>query len=221
MNKLIVLIITLISSTFYSQKLRGISGGGIFLNPAFEKSIFVNLNTGFEYKVNNFIKPEIEFNYYFGSLPDASIFNEAYIQTSLLVRTTSAMGINFCPKINLGDYEDIVFFQILPQFNINNVTAKGSLFTLSGNQTNLIKTDSDEYKEIHYSFGIGIGMLFELNGDNSQSIALNLVYNNIEIGNAINKLKFNGVIETRQSLGISLKYYFSLKIKNKKNNKIN
>ncbi|WP_395054539.1 hypothetical protein [Flavobacterium sp.] len=216
MNKLILLTITLITSTLYSQKLKGFGGGGVYLNPAFEKSLFVNLNTGLEYKVNNLIKPEIEFNYYFGSLPDASIFNEANIQTSLLVRTTSAMGINFCPKINLGDYEDKVIFQIFTQFNIYNVTAKGSLFTLNSNQTNLIKTDSDEYKEIRYSFGIGIGMLFELNGNNSQSIALNLVYSNIEIGNAINKLKFNGVIETRQSLGISLKYYFSFK-KNKNN----
>jgi hypothetical protein len=219
MNKLILFALSLISFTCYSQKLRGFGGSELFLNTAFEKSLFANLNTGLEYRVTNFIKPEIEFNYYFGSIPDETSVNESNMRTSLLVRVTSAVGMSFCPKINLGDDEDAVLFQILPKFNVTNVTSKGSLFTLNDNQNNLIKTDSDEYTELHYSFGIGIGVLFELNESNSQSIAVNLVYNNVEIGNAINKLKFNGTIETRQSLGLSLKYYFSFK-KNK-NNKIN
>jgi hypothetical protein len=208
--------IILVSTTCFAQRVRGFTGFGIYLNRSFEKSGFASFNGGLEFKLNRIIKPEIQFEYFFGSLTDRTTEDSNGIKTELLVRSVSATNLSICSKINIGDIETPVLFQILPIFNITNSTAKGSKFNQNNTNTNLIKTDTDSFSEKRYSFGLGVGIVFNLSEERSQAIALNLYYNNIDIGNALNNLKFNqGIYQTQQSLGIGMKYYFGF-VKHKK-----
>ena len=209
MKKNIFWLLILLSTTCFSQRIRGFGGFGLYLDRSFEKSVFASVNGGLEFKINKLVKPEIQFEYFFGSLPDRTTEDSNGIVTELLVRTVSATNLSICPKITFGDNEDPVLFQILPFFNITNVTAKGAEFNLNSAKTNLIKTDSDSYSEKRYSFGIGTGIVFNLSDESFQAIALNLYYNNIDLGNALTNLKLNkGIYHTQQSLGIGVKYYF-------------
>jgi len=215
-KKNIFWVIILISTTCLSQRIRGFGGFGIYLDMDFDKSSFASVNGGLEFKINKLIKPEIQFECFFGTLPDRTSEDSNGIVTELLVRSVTATNLSICSKINFGDNEDLVFFQILPIFNITNIRAKGAEFILNTSQTNLIKTDSDSFSEKRFSFGIGAGILFNLSDESFQAIALNLYYNNIDIGNALTNLKFyNGIYHTQQSFGIGVKYYFGF-IKHKK-----
>ena len=67
--KTIFLVIIFINN-IHSQNLRGFAGFDFSLNKQFEKSGFVNINAGLEYKIINFIKPEIQFGVILGSIED-------------------------------------------------------------------------------------------------------------------------------------------------------
>lgn len=220
MKKYFFYFLLLLTSVTYSQKIRGFGGFGVYLNRNFDNSGFASFNTGLEYKVNTFISPEIEFEYFIGALPDNTKEDESGVETELLVRTVVSTNFSISPKIILGDEEDFIHFQIIPIYNITNVVAKGSLYTLNDKKNDLIKSDTDEYRETRHSLGIGIGALFDLNEDSSQSLAFNVYYNNINMGNALTNLKFNkGIYSTNQSLGIGIKYYFCFSKKKIKNEK--
>ena len=218
MKKHFFCLIIIISTTSFSQTVRGFGGFGIYLDRSFDKSGFASLNGGLEFKVNKILKPEIEFEYFIGALPDRTTEDLDGVTTELLVRTVYATNMSITSKISFGNEDDDVHFQILPIYNITNVVAKGSLFTLNNTKTDLIKTDSDKFSETKHSLGIGIGVLFDLSDESFQSIAINLYYNNIDIGSALTKLKFNkGTYQTQQSLGFGVQYYFGFsKKKNKK-----
>ena len=216
MKTTIFWVILLLSTTCLAQRVRGFGGFGIYLNKSFENSAFASVNGGLEFKINKLIKPEIQFEYFFGSLPDRTTEDSNGIETELLVRTVSATNVSICSKINFGENEDPVLFQILPLFNITNITAKGSEFKQNGTNTNLVKTDTDSFSEKRYSFGLGAGIVINLSKESFQAIALNVYYNNIDLGNALTNLKFNkGTYQTQQSLGIGVKYYFGF-VKHKK-----
>lgn len=218
MKKYFFYLITIISTTCFSQTIRAFGGGGVYLNRSFDKSVFASLDGGLEFKLNKFLKPEIEFEYFIGALPDRTTEDLNGSTTELLVRTVYATNWSISPKISFGNEDDRVHFQILPIYNITNVVAKGSLFTSNNTRTDLVKTNTDKFSETKHSLGIGIGILFDLSDDFFQSIALNLYYNNVDLGNALTKLKFNkGTYQTQQSLGIGVQYYFGFGKKKNKN----
>ena len=218
MKKYIISIVILVSTISFSQKIRGFGGFGVYRDVEFKKSGFASFDGGLEFKITNTLKPEILIEYFVGAIQDRKTYDLNGIETELLVRTVAATNISICPKINLANYEDHVHLQILPKYNITNVVAKGSLFTLNSSKTELVKTDMNTFSETKHSIGIGIGVIFDVNDESFQSIALNLYYNNIDIGNAVTKLKFNkGVYHTQQSFGIGVQYYFGfVKHKNAK-----
>lgn len=210
MKKIIYFFCLFCSCSCFSQKIRGFGGFGIFLNKGFEKSSFFSIDGGLELKINNVIKPEIEIDYFFGALQDKTKEDINGFETERLTRTISASTISVCSKILLGNEEDNVRFQILPKYSISKVFGNGSLFTFDTTKQTYRKTDSDKYSEISHALGIGIGILFDLSDDTFQSIAANLYYNNIDLGNVLTNLKFNTTnFHTQQSLGIGINYYFS------------
>lgn len=215
MKKIINYFFLFLPVLLHSQKIRGFGSIGTYLDRSFDKSIFVNIGGGLEYKVHENFKPEIEASYFFGSIPDRTEEIEG-VTTESLVRVVNATNIAICPKIIFGDDDEPMRFQILPKYNITNSFAQGSFFKLNSSKTDFIKTDSDKFSETRHSFGIGIGVIFGLSDESFQSITLNLYYNNIDIGNALSKLKFNkGIYHTQQSFGIGVNFYLGFVKKNK------
>jgi hypothetical protein len=181
----------------------------------------VNVGAGIEFKLATKLKPEVEISYYFGGLNYRTEENLTGQVISILERSVIAQNISFSPKITFEDSDSELnegFFQIIPIYNITRVEAKGLFYEENKGFSAFKLTDSDKVIEIRHSFGIAIGLYFNFSEKNSQSLALNLVYQNIDIGNAITNLKFGkGIYHTQQSFGFELKYYFSFvkkKIKN-------
>lgn len=185
-----------------------------YKNTLFEKTGYASINLGLEFKISQYIQPELNIRYFLGSLPDSNVFdNENRIKQSL-IRTVNAKNLSFCPKFLLNNNEDSIMFQIIPSYNITNVVANGTLFKINNTNTGLNEVDSDEFKETIHSIGIGIGIIIDLDEDSFQSLALNLHYNNIEIGNALSNLKLDTrKYNTRQDIGFGMKYYFSFRKK--------
>ncbi len=209
------MIIYFITLQANSQIIRGSAGIDIYKNIAFEKSGFASVNIGLEFKISHYIKPELNLRYFLGTLPDSNVFNTDGTFKENLIRTVSAKNISFCPKFILNDFEAPIRFQVIPSYDITQIIAKADLFKINNANTGVSKIDSDEFKETIHSFGMGIGIVFDLDEDSSQSLALTLYYNNIEIGNAISNLKFDTTkYNTNQNIGVGVKYYFSFRKKN-------
>lgn len=205
----------------YSQKVSGFAGFGIYLDRSLDNSGFYSINGGLELKLIDNLKPEVEFNYFFGAAQDRTKEDENGFETERLVRTMSAANISLSPKIIIGDKENNIRFQILPKYNFTKVFAKGTLFTYDNAKAEHINTDSDKTSEIRHSIGVGVGFIFDFSDKKTQSLAFNLYYNNIDIASALNNLKFgNANYNTQQSLGLGIIYYFGL-YKTSKNRKIN
>ena len=210
-NILYLLSFIVISCSSFSQKLVGFGGFGIYLNPIFEKSKYFSINAGLEYNSKTVIKPELKFEYFLGTVPDVSIEYNNNVETKFLTRKISAANISISPKISLGEKENTVHFQILPMYNYTIIYASGAIFYLDTSNNNFVKIDSDSYSEVKHSLGIGLAIFFNLNNETFQAIAFELNYNNIDIGNALSKLKVStDKINTNQSLGIRIKYYFGI-----------
>ena len=207
--KKVVVLVILISSISFAQKIRGFGGVDGFLNRSFDQSGFAAINVGAEYKINDFFKPEVKLGYFLAALQDRTSVDSNGLETELLVRTATAFNIGIITKINFGDEDDTVHFQILPIYNYVNVIAKGSQFTLNAAKTDLIKTAANKFVDKRHSVGFGIGVLFDLSDETFQSIAINLLYNNVDIGNALTSLNYsNRTFRTDQSLGLGIKFYF-------------
>ncbi len=198
-------------SPSYSQQWRGRVGFGLNLDRSFDNAGFASVNSGIEYQIGHHFCPEIAVDYFFGVLKDKVETNNLNQEANRLTQNFSAINLSFCPKIIFDDPADHLRFQIIPKCNFYKTYAKGTFDTLdsSGSKYN---TDSDKFEAFSSSFGIAIGLVLAITEDHSQAIALNLTYNNIDFGNAINGLKFdNHNLHSNQSLGFEVLYYFSFK----------
>lgn len=195
----------------YSQQWRARSGFGLNLDRSFDNEGFAAVNSGIEYHFSQHFCPEIAVDYFFGVLKDKVETNNLNQETNRLEQNFSAVNLSFCPKIMFDDPTDNLRFQIIPKCNFYKTYAKGTFFLLDNNSLKY-NTDSDKSEAFSTSFGIAIGLVLAITDDHSQAIALNLTYNNIDFGNAINGLKFdNHNLHSNQSLGIEVLYYFSFK----------
>lgn len=215
-NLFVVFFIALSSSTF-SQIVRGFAGVGYYRNTQFEKSAFVSIDGGLEFRAHKVLKPEIKASCFLVALQDNTTTDANGVETGFLTRAVTASNISLSPKICFGDEDETAHLQIIPMFNITNVVAQGAFFEFNSDKTKFVKTDSDKYTDTRHSFGLCIGLLCDLSNDTFQSIAFNIHYNNIEFGDAIANLKFKkGNLQTRQTLGFGINFYFGfIKKKNK------
>jgi hypothetical protein len=214
MQKQLVLILIFCTLISYSQKIRGFGGVSIYRHTSFDKSGFVNLSAGTEYKLNQTIRPEIELSVFLGALENQEYTNDAGILVANIERLFIATNISFCPKICLADSEDetnIFYLQILPIYSITKVMAKGGLFTVNQNDNSKSTLEVDRYSEIRHSLGIGIGVYFNFSEKYNNSLALNLYFNGIDFGNSFSNLQLrkSSEINTYSVLGLGLKCYFS------------
>jgi hypothetical protein len=216
--KYIIYISLLISSfSINAQRIRPFVGGAAYLHTDFEKSSFGNLCLGSEYRITNFLRPEIEISYMYGTLETKSDLDEQGLTQSILDRSATALNYSFCPKIVLGDHEDDTsgHLQILPKYTISKIEAKRTLSSRNPNNLSNPIVEKERVTDLQHSLGIGIGLTIGFSEEYSNTLAINLYYNGINLGTALNKLKHNGSYEfnTQDVLGLGVNFYLGFKKK--------
>ena len=189
MKKIIVLILVLISTISFAQRVRGFATIATYLDRELYASGYAKVGFGAEYKINQILRPEIETSFYFGALNDFENSNSQNQLVDNLKRYFTSFNVSFCPKIGLGGDDENEpykgFFQIIPRYNISKITSKGSLLTI--NQTDFTKStkETNTFSEIRHSLGIGIGVYVNLSEKTNDALALNLYYDGIDFGNSL------------------------------------
>lgn len=203
----------LISLGTYAQKIRPFVGVSAYIDTDFSKSFFGDFKMGTEYKLAYYLKPEIEINYMFGTLEELTDRDDTGLVLSEYSKKVSAINYSFSPKIILGNKngDGSGYLQILPKYTYSSIQASGH--RVSRNPTNLSKPleEKEEISDNQHSFGIGLGYVIDISADNSHSLALNLYFNNIDLGNALNMLKQDRRFKTQDVIGFGLNYYFVFK----------
>lgn len=205
----------LISFGTYAQKIRPFVGVSAYIDTDFNKSFFGDLKAGAEYKLAYYLKPEIEISYMFGVLEELTDRNDEGLVLSEYSKKVSAINYSFCPKIILGNKngDGSGYLQILPKYTYSSIQATGN--RVSRNPSNLSKPieEKEKVSDNQHSFGIGLGYVTDLSDDNSQSLAFNIYFNNIDLGNALNMLKQDRKFNTQNVIGLGVNYYFTFKKK--------
>jgi hypothetical protein len=214
MKKIILFILLVISINTKAQTVRGFGGFSAYLGAILDKSLFVGVNCGAEFKIKRYIKPEIEFNVLYVPVDDVELHSDQGNAKSIFRRSASALNLNFCPKICIGNNgENDTYFVILPKYSFSKVTATGEFITSNAND---IKTTTKEtIVDWQHSLGIGIGLDISVSNDNTDSLCLNIYYQNVDMGESLNQLNHRGSSDffIKNSLGAGLNYYFSFKKK--------
>lgn len=211
-----LLIVLAVSLNAKAQTVRGFGGVSAYLQWDFEKSYYGGLNTGIEFKITSYLMPELEFSCFFGSLEDASRYNDKLIQTSSYSRSVSSLNFSFCPKIVLGNKKDGAgYLVILPRYTFSQIEAKGDF--IGTNENNTLTESRDFQKGSQHSLGLGIGYDVDISDDNSNSLCLILYYNGVNLGKVINEMEHSTgyKINDKGVLGAGLSYYFGFKKKQK------
>ena len=212
------LLILIFSICANAQKIRGFGSIASFYDRKFEQNIFVAADAGLEIKLSKKFRPEIGFSAYYGSLRDQNTLNNFDEITNLLSQNFLAIGLTIRPKFCLAGSETDgdVLFQMFPIYSITNVRAKGNFYTYDLSNNNKTINEQDTFSETRQSIGVGFGVFIDFVNKND-SMALNLIFNNINFGNALSKLKFaNNPIATNNVIGLELKYYFGFSGNKKK-----
>ncbi len=204
------------SSLFVTaQRVKPFGGFSLYYDNEFKKSSYGGVHLGAEFKINKYIRPEIETSILFGNLQNTTTLDNLGNDTDLFVRRVSSLNFSFSPKISLGDDgEGGSFISIRPKYNFSRIQGSGSHFII--NQANPLKSVEvqDSYNEWRHSLGIGIGFDFYKSEKNSDVFSFILYYQGIEMGNALSKLKFStSNYTTKDVFGLGFTYYIGTKNK--------
>jgi hypothetical protein len=196
----------------YTQIVRSFVGGAGFRSTEFENSRYYNFGIGLEFKVSNFIKPEIEAGYTLGVLQSDSKYNDNFNVISISNTKFYAFNLSFTPKIALFSVkEDRINFFVYPKYTFSIVTASNDFISINDNGQIEGGIQSENIQENLHSLGFGMGVYFNFPKSQTQTVAINLYFNNIDFASSINKLKNHGKeIYTRDVLGLGINYYFNL-----------
>ncbi|MFW0739971.1 hypothetical protein [Flavobacterium sp. T12S277] len=203
-----LILVSLISN---AQRVRGIVGISAYLDSDYQKSAFIEVGPGLEVKINRFFKPEVGISYFIGTLEEDVNRNEQGIAIDVLAKKASALNFSLTPKICLCSSEITagnVSIQILPVYNISKVEAEGN-YTLV-NQSNIVNSVSKKQimTQWQHSLGIGLGIDIVLSDKNYDSLAINLYYNGVNMGEVLTGLDHNNATySTNDVFGFGIKYY--------------
>ncbi|PWA08915.1 hypothetical protein [Flavobacterium laiguense] len=212
MKKIILFILLIISMNANAQTVRGFGGFSSYLQWDFYKSSYFGVNTGTEFKISSYFMPELEFSYFYGTLEQASRYNNQLLQTSSYTRSVSSLNFSFCPKIALGNKKDGAgYLVILPRYTFSQIEAKGDFIVV--NESKTLIENRDFQKGSQHSLGLGIGYDIDTSDDNSNSLCLILYYSGVNLGKVINEMEHSSgyKINDKGVLGAGLNYYFSFK----------
>ncbi|WP_281309878.1 hypothetical protein [Flavobacterium flavigenum] len=214
MKNILALFLLVSSSSLLAQKIRPLVGVSGYIDTSFDNGGFGDLKLGAEYKIFYYFKPEIEISFMLGALEDVTNRDESGIITSVYSTKISSVNYSFCPKFILGNKDSgDGYIQILPKYTFATIEAtENSAIRNPNNLSSPIEKKSKASANEH-SLGIGVGYVVDISDDNSQSLAINLYLNNVDLGKALNKLDKDATISTQYVIGFGVNYYFSFKKK--------
>jgi opacity protein-like surface antigen len=195
------------------RALVGISG---YLESDFKNSAFVEVGSGLEVKIHRLFKPEVGISYFVGELSEDINRDTEGHAIDLLEKKVSALNFNLTPKICLCSNESSsgdIFFQLLPRYNISKIEAVGNYTIINQSNPSNSVTKKEIITEWQQSFGIGIGVDIILSDKNYDSLAVNLYYNGVNLGKALNDLSHNNARYNSKTLGFGISYYLGFKKK--------
>ncbi len=211
----ILILLFLESFIIHAQRIKPFGGFSLYRDVGFENSGYGGVHAGAEFKINKYIRPEIETSFIFGNLENSSKLDDIVNVTDLFERKVYAINFSFSPKISLGDNDEgDSFISIRPKYNFSKIQASGTHIVV--NQSNPAKSvqTQNNYTEWRHSLGIGIGFHIYVSEKNSNTLAFILYYQGIQMGNALSQLKFsNENFTTKDVLGIGVTYYIGGKNK--------
>ena len=212
--KNILRLLVLMSFGSYAQKIRPFVGVSGYIHTAFDNSGFGDLKLVAEYKVFYYLKPEIEISFMLGALEEVTNRNEAGIVTSVNNTKVSAVNYSFCPKFILGNKDDSDgYIIIFPKYTYSAIQANGETFIRNPDNLSSPIEKKDKASANQHSLGIGVGYVIDFSDDNTQSLALNLYLNNVNLGKALNQLEQEKNFNTEYVIGFGVNYYFTFKKK--------
>lgn len=211
-KSIIYFLLILFSLNSNAQNIRGIAGISAYLDNDFQKSAFIEAGAGLELKINRFIKPEVGFSYFTGTLENDITRNSQGIAIDVLEKKASAINFSFTPKICLSSSEVTagdVSFQILPVYNISKVEAQGNYTIINQSNTSGSVSKKETISQWQHSIGIGLGIDIALSDKNFDSLSINLYYNGVNMGEVLTDLNHNeATYSTDNVFGFGVKYYF-------------
>jgi|JI10StandDraft_1071094.scaffolds.fasta_scaffold733161_2 hypothetical protein len=212
-SKIILFLLFSISSN--AQLIKPFFGLGWGVNTEFENNGIGNISSGVEFSFLKYVKPEIEIAYFFGSAQEDTKTDNQYIATNLFDAGFTALSFSFSPKIIWKQEEGSnSFIQIMPKYCVARVEAIGNYYNINKNDSNISLAEREVLKDIEQAFGIGIGFCIGVSEKDTDAIALNLYYNNSDLGGLMNELKHSsGQNSTKNIFSFGINYYFGTKKK--------
>jgi hypothetical protein len=183
------------------------------ISDEFVNNGFINISTGVELKVLDFLHPQIEIGYSYGLLNENASRDSDFKINGISQAKFSVFNLGFTPKwLVYSDEEGWYSINVLPKYTFSQITAGISYANVDSNGDVVLPYNSQQALANRHSFGIGLGICVNFSQRNKNSMAFNLYFNNIEYGDALNKLnKLDRPIYTDNVVGFGLVYYFSLK----------
>jgi hypothetical protein len=220
MKRVLLVLSLFIVCNCNAQRLRPFFGSTVFIHNDFKSSLFLGFNSGVEFNVIHFFKPELEISYFLGAIEDIENQDEKGNVTDVFFRNAYGLNFSFIPKIDIGSRSNssevgMVHFQILPKYTISKNKGVGTYSIINPNNPLKSLIEREVIEDWQHSLGIGIGLHFAISHKNYNSISLNLHYNTIDLGVAVNKLKYgnNYKFNTNNTIGVGINYYLGLKRK--------
>ncbi len=207
------LLILIVTFSVKSQTVRPLIGAGYNRHSEFSNSSYYNLKTGLELNFKKYLKPEFELNYFFGGFENQTDYDSQGNIIDVFSRKIAVLNVGFSPKIMLfKDEDEFYYFQFLPKYNFSKIEALGDYLLINQNDATKSIREKETIKGTKQSLGLGVGIIFNLSKTKkSDSIALNLFYQNIDAGSLITKLNHNKVeINTKDVFSFEVVYYFNL-----------
>jgi hypothetical protein len=179
----------------------------------YEKTAFASIAIGVEVKAANFLKPEIAFGYSIGSLNKYNTYTDDFQINGVSQSNFNAFNIGCTPKLLVyKDDNGYYSLNLLPKYTFSKISASNSYAAVLPNGDVVLPSQNSTATAVQHSLGLGIGFCVNFSKKNYGSMAVNLYWNNIEYGNAVNNLKNMGrTINTAPNVGYGLVYYFSIK----------
>jgi hypothetical protein len=215
MKKAVCFLVILFSIGLKAQ-VRAFAGGTVYRHSDFQESGYLEVTSGIDVKVYKFFKPEIGVSYYFGRLEDYNKLDQEGNIISVSEANARALNFGFTPKICLcwGEYSagDAVL-QILPRYNIARIEAQQNYTLINQSNPAQSKTQKNSVTEWQHSLGIGLGLDIILSDKNYDSLAINLYYTGVDMGEALTEVKKSNTNYDSTTLGLGVNYYFGFKKK--------
>lgn len=212
-NKFLVILL-IVASSLQAQRIRTFVGIAGYLDTDYNGSIFGSASTGLEFKVVNNFRPEIELGVMYGTPETLTEYTETGIVQNIFERTTTAINYSFCPKIYLGNPDDSnIGIVILPKYTYSKVFGKTESTTRNINDLSKPIIEKKSANTWDHSLGIGIGITVNFSEKYYHSADFILYFNGVNLGEALNTIDTDRVINSSDTFDFGFLVYFGGKKK--------